>query len=418
MQSSTFPPPPTTSVDWTKSNTPKFQEVNGHVESTYHKYTGKWTPLKFVSDPYMRIHGLAPGLNYGQQVFEGLKAFRTPGTPGSIMLFRPDRNATRLQHSAGVLNMPHVPADMFIDACRAAVALNAEYVPPHETGWSLYCRPLLLASGPQFPPGEPEECTFAVYVLPTASGGEAGADRPPMPIRALVLDEFDRAAPRGTGTAKAGGNYAGLLRWSGRARAEGFGVTLHLDSAKHELVDEFSLCGFLGVLRAEGDEEDITLVVPESLCAIESLTSDSIQVIAKDWGWKVIRRPVSYTELPEFSEVLGAGTAMGMVPIRSITRRRGTTATRLASGPRVLIDGDADVGTETVVYIPDDQEGGGPVFQKLSTMFRALQLGKAQDKFGWRFEVQAKDGDLGPVKTTRQGRAGWASPLSRDRSLI
>lgn len=314
--------------------------------------------------------------------------------------------------------MPHVPAEIFIQACRAAVALNAEFVPPHETGWSLYCRPLLLASGPQFPPGEPEECTFAVYVLPTASGAEAGADRPPVPIRALVLDDFDRAAPRGTGTAKAGGNYAGLLRWSGRARAEGFGVTLHLDSAKHEFVDEFSLCGFLGVLRAEGDDEDVTLVVPESSCAIDSLTSDSIQTIAKDYGWEVIKRPVSYLELPAFSEVLGAGTAMGMVPIRSITRRRGTAIARLPAGPRVVVDGDKEAGTETVVYIPDEQEGGGPVFQKLSAQFRALQFGKEEDKFGWRFEVQAKDGELGPAKTSRQGRSGWASPLSLDRSLI
>lgn len=366
----------------------------------------------------MRIHGLAPGLNYGQQVFEGLKAFRMPGTHGSIALFRPDRNALRLQHSASVLNMPQVPVDIFIEACRAAVALNAEYVPPHETGWSLYCRPLLLASGPQFPPGEPEECTFAVFVLPTASGAEAGAERSPKPIRALVLDEFDRAAPRGTGTAKAGGNYAGLLRWSGRARADGFGVTLHLDSAKHEFVDEFSLCGFLGVLVADGDEEDVTLVVPESSCAIDSLTSDSIQTIARHWGWNVIRRPVSYTELHTFSEVLGAGTAMGMVPIRSITRRRETTASRLSASPRVLIDGDVETGTETVVYVPDGQEDGGPVFQKLSALFRALQLGKEQDEFGWRFEVQAKDGDLVPVKITRQGRQGWASPLSLDRSLI
>lgn len=370
----------------------------------------------------MRIHGLAPGLNYGQQVFEGLKAFRTPGTPGTpgaIALFRPDRNALRLQHSAGVLNMPHVPTALFLDACRAAIARNAEYVPPHETGWALYCRPLLLASSPQFPPGEPDECTFAVFVLPTAAGAEeGGGERAPRPIRALVLDAFDRAAPRGTGTAKAGGNYAGLLRWSGRARAEGFGATLHLDSAKRELVDEFGLCGFLGVLCAEGDEEDVTLVVPESSCAIDSLTSDSVQTIARDWGWKVVRRPVSYTELTTFSEVLGAGTAMGMVPIRSITRRREPTAARLPPGPRVLIDGDEETGTETVVYIPDGQEDGGPVFQKLSALFRALQQGREPDKFGWRFEVQATDGDLVPEKITRQGRQGWASPLSLDRSLI
>lgn len=342
----------------------------------------------------MRIHGLAPGLNYGQQALEGLKAFRMPGESGGIALFRPDRNGMRLQHSSRVLNMPSVPVDMFVRACRAAVALNAGYVPPHETGWALYCRPLLFASGAQFPPGVPDECTFCVYVFPTPAGAQDGLRA----IKALILDDFDRAAPKGTGHAKAGGNYAGVLRWTGEAVAEGFGVTLHLDSARHEEVDEFSLCGFLGVKRsshgAGGDEDDddddnVTLVVPDSPCAIDSVTSDSVQHIARSWGWKVEKRPVPYTELPAFSEILGAGTAVGLVAIRSITRR-GTTA-RLPTSPRVPAQSNE---SETIIYIPDDQQGGGPVFQKLWAQFKAIQLGKIQDEFGWRFEVQEKHKEL------------------------
>ena len=313
-----------------------------------------------------------------------------PGNPGGIALFRPDRNGMRLQHSSGVLNMPSVPVDMFVRACHAAVALNAGYVPPHESGWALYCRPLLFASSPMFPPGVPDECTFCVYVFPTPAGVQDGAQA----VKALILDDFDRAAPKGTGHAKAGGNYAGVLRWSGQAKTEGFGITLHLDSARHEEVDEFSLCGFLGVQRssdgAGDDGDDVTLVVPDSPCAIDSLTSDSTQHIARRWGWKVEKRPVPYTELPAFSEVLGAGTAVGLVPIRSITRRG--TAGRLAPGPRLLADSDDE--SETVTYIPDEQHGGGPIFQKLLTQFKAIQLGTVPDEFGWRFEVQAKDTEL------------------------
>lgn len=372
---------------------PIFHTVNGHIESTYHKATGKWTPLKLVADPYMHIHGLAPGLNYGQQAFEGLKAFRMPGNPGGIALFRPDRNGMRLQHSAGVLNMPSVPVDMFVRACLAAVAVNANYVPPHETGWALYCRPLLFASAPMFPPGIPDECTFCIYVFPTPAGVQDGSQA----VKALILDDFDRAAPKGTGHAKAGGNYGGTLRWSGQAKTEGFGITLHLDSARHEEVDEFSLCGFLGVRRSShgagdghgGDYDDVTLVVPDSASAIDSLTSDSVQHIARNWGWKVEKRPVPYTELPTFSEILAAGTAAGLIPIRSITRRG--TEKRLPPGLRLRAD---SYESETVTYIPDEQQGGGPVFQKLLAQFRAIQLGKVQDEFGWRFEVQAKDKEL------------------------
>lgn len=346
----------------------------------------------------MRIHGLAPGLNYGQQAFEGLKAFRMPGEPGGITLFRPERNAMRLQHSSTVLNMPSVPTDLFMRACHAAVAFNAEYVPPHETGCAMYCRPLLFASGPMFFPGKPDECTFCVYVFPTPLSASQERVRA---VKALILDDFDRAAPKGTGHAKAGGNYAGVLRWTGGAKMEGFGITLHLDSARHEEVDEFSTCGFLGVKRRspgarDDDDDDVTLVVPDSPCAIDSVTSDSVQHIARSWGWSVEKRRMPYTELPEFSEIIGAGTAVGLVPIQSITRR-GTGGTLTPHARLVVANG---ANSETIVYMPDDQQAGGLVFQKLWAQFRAVQLGKVPDEFGWRSEVQAKDKDL-DVKNER-----------------
>lgn len=245
--------------------------------------TGSWTPLEFVTDPFIRIHGMAPALNYGQQAYEGLKAFRTPGD-SAIQIFRPDRNAARMQHSASFVSMPPVPVETFVDACRAAVALNAEWVPPHDTGAAMYVRPQMYGSSAQLGLSPPEEYTFCVYVLPT------GVYHGVHPVKCLILDDFDRAAPNGTGSAKVGGNYAPVLRHSDKARGEGYDITLHLDSATHTEVDEFSTSGFIGVL-VEG--ENHTVVVPDSKNVINSVTSESVQDIARSFGWKVEQRSVS-----------------------------------------------------------------------------------------------------------------------------
>jgi branched-chain amino acid aminotransferase len=230
---------------------------------------------------------MAPALNYGQQAYEGLKAFRTP--TGDIQIFRPDRNAQRMQHSAEFISVPPVPTDLFLDAVKAAVSLNAEYVPPHETGAAMYIRPQIYGSSAQLGLNPPEEYMFLVYVLPT------GVYHGTHPVKALILDDFDRAAPNGTGSAKVGGNYAPVLRWSDRARTEGYGITLHLDSATHSEVDEFSTSGFIGALK---DGDNITLVVPDSKNVIKSVTADSITALGESFGWKVERRSVSNISVP------------------------------------------------------------------------------------------------------------------------
>lgn len=329
----------------------------------------------------MRIHGMAPALNYGQQILEGLKAFRMPGKPGGIALFRPDRNAARFQHSAKILSMPLVPVDMFLQACHTAVALNACYVPPHKSDWALYIRPQLYGSSAHLGLSAPDEYKFCVFVVPT--GVHVGS----RPIKALILDDFDRAAPKGTGHAKVGGNYAPVMRWSNQASIEGFGITLHLDSARHEEIDEFSTCAFIGVKYSGTDEDDITLVVPDSQCVIDSVTSDSVQHIARSYGWKVEKRPLLYAELPALSEVLGAGTAVALVPIQSITRR---TPGLLPPSPRLQVD----ASSETVIYLPQEQNTGGPVYTKLAGHLRAIQRGNARDEFGWRSEVRAANIDI------------------------
>ncbi|KAK4132766.1 branched-chain amino acid aminotransferase II [Trichocladium antarcticum] len=322
----------------------------------------------------MRIHGMAPALNYGQQAYEGLKAFRLPGD-AALTVFRPDRNAARMQYSAEFISVPPVPVDLFIDAVKAAVALNAEYVPPHETGAAMYVRPQIYGSSAQLGLTPPEEYTFCVFVVPT------GVYHGTHPVKALILDDFDRAAPNGTGSAKVGGNYAPVLRWSERARNEGYGITLHLDSRRHEEVDEFSTSGFIGAL-VEG--EQVTLVVPDSVAVIDSVTSDSVQQIGKSFGWKVEKRSIRYSELPTFTEVMAAGTAAGLVPIRSITRR----STSLPKHSRV----SSKDGEETITYILDGNEEPGAVCVKLLSQLKGIQVGELEDKFGWRFDVTEEDG--------------------------
>lgn len=226
---------------------------------------------------------MAPGLNYGQQCYEGMKAYRAPDDK-TINIFRPHQNAERMQHSASAISIPNVPTDLFKQCVHLAVSLNAEYVPPHRTGSAMYIRPLLFGSSAQLGLSPPEEYTFVVFVMPT------GVYHGVHPVSALILEDFDRAAPEGTGSAKVGGNYAPVLRFSERARNEGYGITLHLDSKTRSEIDEFSTSGFIGVKGTP--EEGVTVVVPDSKNVIKSVTSDSIQEIAKAWGWKVEKRPV------------------------------------------------------------------------------------------------------------------------------
>ncbi|KAF7590227.1 hypothetical protein BBP40_003111 [Aspergillus hancockii] len=345
----TFPPAPAENIEWTKLGLAVTDIVNGHVESTFSMETGTWTAPRFVADPYLRIHGLAPALNYGQQVYEGLKAYRS--ATNQILLFRPQFHAARMQHSADVVSIPPVPTEHFLACVNLAVAQNAEWVPPHASGAALYIRPVLLGSSAHFALTPPAEYTFCVYVQPFSTYHGIA------PLPAVVLEEFDRAAPRGTGHAKIGGNYAPVMKWSEKAKKEGFPMTLHLDSATRSEIDEFSTSGFLGV-RMDGDSP--VLVVPKSENIIGSVTSDSCMQIGRSLGWTVEHRPVKYDELATFKEVMAVGTAAALVPIRSITYKS---------------RGDRFVYTE--------ETSAGPVCQQLYAALTGIQRGENTDQFGW-----------------------------------
>ncbi|KAL9528763.1 Aminotransferase [Sphaerulina musiva] len=354
---SSFPPQPVNTIDWDDIGF-KVREVNGHIESTYSTKTAEWTAPKFVHDPFLRLHGMAPGLNYGMQCYEGLKASRGPDDK-TIGIFRPEANAERMQHSASYVSMPAVPVELFKKSVHLAVSLNAAYVPPHRTGASMYIRPLLFGSSAQLGLDPPEEYTFLVYVMPT------GVYHGVHPVACLILEDFDRAAPEGTGSAKIGGNYAPVLRHSGKAKKEGYGITLHLDSRTRTEVDEFSTSGFIGVHG--NPDQGCTIVVPDSKNVIKSVTSNTICEIAKSWGWKVEQRPIKYEEIGTFTEVAAAGTAAALVPIKSITMQSKNDTFKYQGG-----------GDEP-----------GPAVIKLLAQLKGIQQGKVKDEFGWVEQVRA-----------------------------
>lgn len=301
---------------------------------------------------------MAPGLNYGVQSYEGMKAFRRPD--GTISIFRPDQNAKRMMRSAEFISVPPVPEEHFVECVNLAVAMNAAFVPPHETGAAMYVRPLLFGSSAQLGLNPPDEYTFVVFVMPTGVYHGVHA------IDALILEDFDRAAPEGTGSAKIGGNYAPVLRHSEKARQKGYGITLHLDSKTRTEIDEFSTSGFLGVKK---DGDDVTLVVPDSKNVIKSVTSESACQIGQDmFGYKFERRRIAYEELKDFTEVMACGTAASLVPIKSITME--------SKGERFD-------------YPVTESLEPGPVCLKLLTTLKGIQQGKIKDGFGWNMEVTA-----------------------------
>ncbi|BDD55424.1 hypothetical protein MPDQ_005886 [Monascus purpureus] len=357
MATTPFPPPPVNTIDWNNVGF-KVRDVNGHVESHFsYSTTGKWSAPRFVTSPYLPLHGMAPGLNYGQQAFEGMKAFRHAS--GEITIFRPDRNAARMQHSAEFVSIPPVPEDLFIESVKLAVAANAEYVPPAGTGAAMYIRPLIFGSSAQLGLSPPDEYTFVVFVMPTGVYHGVHA------VDGLILEDFDRSAPEGTGSAKLGGNYAPVLRHSDRAHKEGYGITLHLDSRTRSEIDEFSTSGFIGVRKDNGK---VTLVQPDSKNVIESVTAASVLEIGeKVCGFKIEKRRVPYEEIKEFCEVLAAGTAAALVPIRSITMK--------SRGDKFEFECGAD-------------QSGGDIYKKLVQTLQGIQAGKIEDRFGWNCVVE------------------------------
>jgi branched-chain amino acid aminotransferase len=266
---------------------------------------GQWGNLEVSSSEYIDVHIAATGLHYGQEAFEGLKAYM--GKDGKIRLFRWEENARRMIRSADGVKMAQVPEEIFREAIFRAIMLNKKYVPPHGSGASLYVRPLLFGSGAEVGVKPSSEYTFLVFVTPVGPYFKGGIK----PVDMLICRDIDRAAPLGTGSYKVGGNYAASMRAIIAAHNGGFASTIFLDSKEKKYIDECGPANFFGI-------KDNTYITPKSDSILNSITNMSLMDIARDLGLKTERRQVPVEELSTFEEAGACGTAAVISPIARI----------------------------------------------------------------------------------------------------
>ena len=308
---------------------------------------GKWGELEVSSETTINIHMAATCLHYGQEAFEGMKAFR--GKDGKVRLFRAEENAKRMRRSCEGIMMAPMPEELFLQAIDLVVKKNIDYVPPYESGASLYIRPIIIGLGEQVGVKPAKEYLFLVFVSPVGPYFKEGFK----PTAMAIMRGYDRAAPLGTGTFKVGGNYAASLKSGMIAHEKGYSAVIYLDAKEKKYIDECGPANFFGI---NGN----SYITPESTSILPSITNMSLTQIAKDLGMTVERRHVPEEELAEFEEAGACGTAAVISPISHID--------------------DLDTGK---VYTYSTNGEAGPKSTKLYNTLRAIQYGDIEDKHGW-----------------------------------
>jgi branched-chain amino acid aminotransferase len=266
---------------------------------------GKWGELEVSSSEYIDIHIAATGLHYGQEAFEGLKAYL--GKDGKIRLFRWEENAKRMISSAEGIKMAVFPFEKFREALFKVISLNKRFVPPYGSGATLYVRPLLYGSGAEVGVKPSHEYTFIIFVTPVGPYFKGGVK----PVNMMICRDFDRAAPLGTGIYKVGGNYAASMRAIEAAHHEGYSNIIFLDAKEKKYIDECGPANFYGI-------KDNTYITPKSVSILNSITNMSLIQIAESMGMKTERRKIPVEELSSFIETGACGTAAIISPIAKI----------------------------------------------------------------------------------------------------
>lgn len=313
---------------------------------------GKWGEIEVSSSEIINIHMAATALHYGQEAFEGMKAFRCPD--GKIRAFRIKDNAERLQSTCRGILMPELPTELFEAMVKKVVKLNERFVPPYESGASLYIRPLLIGTGAQVGVHPANEYLFVIFVSPVGpyfKGGFATNDY-------VIIREYDRAAPLGTGRYKVGGNYAASLAANKMAHDAGYASEFYLDAKEKKYIDECGAANFFGI-------KDGKYITPKSSSILPSITNRSLQQLAKDLGMEVEVRPIPEEELSTFEEAGACGTAAVISPIRKID----------------------DLENHKSYVISKDGKPG-PWSEKLYTHLRAIQYGTGPDVHGWTTVIE------------------------------
>ena len=308
---------------------------------------GKWGEIEVSSSPTIDIHIAASGLHYGQEIFEGLKAFR--GKDGKIRIFRLEENARRIADSARGLMMAEIPEELFREMVIKAVELNERFVPPYGSGASLYIRPLEVGISPQIGVKPGKEYVFIILVTPVGPYFKTGFK----PSNICIMRDYDRVAPRGTGRWKCGGNYAASLTAGEHAHELGYSAVLYLDPREKKYLDECGPANFFAI-------KDGKYITPASESILPSITNKSFMQLAKDMGIEVEARHITVDELETVSEAAACGTAAVASPIGEID--------------------DLDTGKKYVIAADGNP---GPVTTALYNTLRGIQYGEIEDPYGW-----------------------------------
>lgn len=308
---------------------------------------GKWGEIEVSSSETIEMHIAATALHYGQEIFEGLKAFR--GKDGKVRVFRPEANAKRIQDSARGIKMEPIPTDIFMKMTDMAIKLNERFIPPYGSGASLYIRPLEIGMTARVGVKPADEYCFIILVTPVGPYFKTGFK----PTNICIMREYDRVAPKGTGRYKVGGNYAASLVAGEKAHELGYSAVLYLDPKEKKYLDECGPANFYAI-------KDGKYITPASESILPSITNESLMQLARDMGMEVECRHIPVEEIATFEEAAACGTAAVCSPVGEIH--------------------DLDTG-EKFVIAKDGKPG--PVTRKLYDTLSGIRLGEIEDKHGW-----------------------------------
>jgi branched-chain amino acid aminotransferase len=311
---------------------------------------GAWQEGTLTEDNVLHISEGSPALHYGQQCFEGLKAYRCKD--GSINLFRPEQNAFRMQRSCTRVMMPHVPTEAFIEACKQVVRANEHFIPPYGSGGSLYLRPFVIGIGDNVGVRPAPEYIFSIFCVPVGAYFKTG-----MKPSNFMISSYDRAAPQGTGAAKVGGNYAASLMPGIEAKKNHFSDCIYLDPQTHSKIEEVGTANFFAITH------DNKFVTPKSPSVLPGITRLSLIELAQSrLGLEVVEGDVFIDRLSDFKEAGACGTAAVISPIGGIQY----------NGELHVFHSETEVG---------------PVTQRLYDELTGVQAGDIEAPEGWIVKV-------------------------------
>ncbi len=348
----------------TKTSNPKAKPDSGNLNFgtvfTDHMFVMEYSEDKGWYDgkiiPYgpLSLDPASTVFHYGQEMFEGLKAYKTE--QGKILLFRPDKNAERMNTTNARICLPYINPELVIEAVKAIVKVDQDWIPTL-AGTSLYIRPFIIATEAFLGVRPSKEYKFIIILCPVGAYYKGGL----MPTKIFVEDEFVRAVVGGTGAAKVGGNYAAALPAQQKAAAKGYSQVLWLDGIERKYVEEIGTSNAFFVI----DDEVITAPLGGSI--LPGITRDSVITLLKDWGIKISERRLTIEEVYEagksgrLKEVFATGTAAVISPVGEFCWK-----------DECLIINNAEIGQ---------------LSRKIYDTIVGIQNGKVVDKFKWTMEI-------------------------------